>query len=169
MKDAAAGHLQWKTSKGSNDNPNQYTDPAPAIAAKESGSALSSGRNDNTWPAFEAALANSIDVTDGISAAAPASGTSGWFLPSLYQWNMIVKGLSGKTANLAIGDNNDYKASSLNTKIEAVGGTGLRPSGYWSSTERNGSRAWFFGANYGSVNLYDKGYDHLYVRSAFAF
>ena len=32
-----------------------------------------------------------------------------------------------------------------------------------------GSRAWFFGANYGSVNLYDKGYNHLYVRSAFAF
>ena len=167
MKDASAGYLQWKTSKGSNDNTNQYTEPAPAIAAKESGSALSSGRNNSTWPAFEAALANSIDVTDGISAAAP-SGTSGWFLPSFYQWNMIVKGLSGQSADLSWGENDNYNASSLNTKIEAAGGTGLLSFGYWSSTEYDGDYAMSFGAGFGSVNADTKsGYNN--VRSAFAF
>jgi hypothetical protein len=169
MKDASAGYLQWKTSKGSNDNTNQYTEPAPAIAAKESGSALSSGRNNSTWPAFEAALANSIDVTDGISAAAPTSGTSGWFLPSLYQWNMIVKGLSGKTTDLSNSSNDDYKASSLNTKITAAGGDGLQnEGGYLSSTEYNEMKAWGFDAYTGGVGNDIKGNGH-YVRSAFAF
>lgn len=168
MKDASAGYLQWKASKGSNDNTNQYTEPAPAIAAKESGSALSSGRNNSTWPAFEAALANSIDVTDGISAAAPASGTSGWFLPSFYQWNMIVKGLSGQSADFSWEPNDNYNASSLNTKIEAAGGTGLLSFGYWSSTEYDGDYALSFNAGYGSVNSSTKsGYNN--VRSAFAF
>lgn len=167
MKDASAGYLQWKTSKGSNDNTNQYTEPAPAIAAKESGSALSSGRNNSTWPAFEAALANSIDVTDGISAAAPTSGTSGWFLPSLYQWNMIVKGLSGQSADLSWDPNDNYNASILNTKIEAAGGTGLLSFGYWSSSEYDGDYAYSFGAGFGSVNADTKsGYNN--VRSAFA-
>ena len=170
MKDASAGYLQWKISYGSNDNPNQYTDPASAIAAKESGSALSAGRNNSTWPAFEAALANSITASDGISAAAPASGTSGWFLPSLYQWNMIVKGLSGQSADLSYDYNDNYTASSLNTKIEAAGADGLQSGVYWSSTEFDGSNAWLFRANLGDVygSRIRKDFD-IYVRSAFAF
>ena len=171
MKDAAAGYLAWKTSSGDIDNPNQYDGPASAIAAKESGSALSSGRNNSTWPAFKAALANSITVSDGISAAAPASGTSGWFLPSLYQWNMIVKGLSGKSADMSLDGNDNYTASSLNTKITAAGGTGLQVyESYWSSTEYDeyGELAWYFNAYYGSVGYVFK-YSTNLVRSAFAF
>jgi len=171
MKDAAVGGtVKWKTSTGSNDNPNQYTNRASAIAAKESGSALSAGRNNSTWPAFEAALANSITASDGISAAAPASGTSGWFLPSLYQWNKIVQGLSGKSANLSGVVNADYIASSLNTKIEAAGGTGLQSEYgyYWSSTEYDNSSAWFFYTGYGTVSNSSKT-DNGYVRAVFAF
>jgi hypothetical protein len=173
MKDAAAGYLEWKTSSGDNDNPNHYDGPASAIAAKESGSALSAGRNSDTWPAFKAALANSIteDLANGISAAAPASGTSGWFLPSLYQWNMIVKGLSGKSADMSLAANDNYTASSLNTKITAAGGTGLQVDlYYWSSTEYDeyGDMAWYFGAYYGSVG-YEQKYMTNFVRSAFAF
>ena len=170
MKDAAAGYLAWKTSSGDIDNPNQYDGPASAIAAKESGSALSAGRNSDTWPAFKAALANSITVSDGISAAPPASGTSGWFLPSLYQWNMIVKGLSGKSADMSLDGNDNYTASSLNTKITAAGGTGFQDDSYWSSTEYDeyGDMAWYFNAYYGSVGYVQK-YSTNFVRSAFAF
>lgn len=171
MKDAAAGYLAWKTSSGDNDNPNQYDGSASAIAAKESGSALSAGRNSDTWPAFKAALANSIteDLANGISAAAPASGTSGWFLPSLYQWNMIVKGLSGKSADMSLDDNDNYTASSLNTKITAAGGTGFQDDYYWSSTEYGyGELVWYFSAYYGSVGYVFK-YSTNLVRSAFAF
>lgn len=174
MKDAAAGYLEWKTSSGDNDNPNYYDGPASAIAAKESGSALSAGRNSDTWPAFKAALANSIteDLANGISAAAPASGTSGWFLPSLYQWNMIVKGLSGESADMSLDGNDNYTASSLNTKITAAGGTGLQVDWgeYWSSTEYDeyGELAWYFNAYYGSVGYFQK-YSTSFVRSAFAF
>lgn len=172
MKDAAEGSSVMWSSSNNDELLTNFTTVSQAVATAQSGlsNSQTSGFDDvSNYPAFYAALNNTITTSDGISAAAPASGTSGWFLPSLYQWNMIVQGLSGKTTNLSSSDNNDYKASSLNTKIEAVGGTGLQPSGYWSSTELNGSRAWFFGANYGSVNLYDKGYNHLYVRSAFAF
>lgn len=172
MKNAAAGvSVKWSSSN-KDETLTNFETVSQAVTTAQSGRSNSqtSGFDDvSNYPAFYAALHNTITTSDGISADAPASGTSGWFLPSLYQWNMIVQGLSGKTTNLSSSDNDDYKASNLNTKIEAVGGTGLQPSGYWSSTERDGSRAWFFGANYGSVNLYDKGYNHLYVRSAFAF
>ena len=174
MKDAAAGSMHWKSSLGDIDNPNQYTDEASAIAAKESGSALSTGRNSDTWPAFKAALANSIteDLANGISAAAPASGTSGWFLPSLYQWNMIVKGLSGQSADLSTSSNAYYNASSLNTKITAVGGTGLQnwDGYYWSSSEVSAYQVWGFHAEYGYVYYYNKGTSSsCLVRSVFAF
>ena len=173
MKDAAADNLEWKTSYGDIDNPYQYDGPASAIAAKESGSALSADRNSDTWPAFKAALANSIteDLANGISAAAPASGTSGWFLPSLYQWNKIVQGLSGQSDNLSDDPNNNYTASSLNTKITAAGGTGFQVYGsYWLSTEYDeyGELAWYFDAYYGSVAYIFKNSTSL-VRSAFAF
>lgn len=170
MKDAAAD-VKWSSSN-KDETLTNFETVNLAVTTAQSGlsNSQTSGFDDvSNYPAFYAALHNTITASDGISADAPASGTSGWFLPSLYQWNMIVKGLSGKTTNLSFSDNDDYKASSLNTKIAAAGGTGLQPSGYWSSTEYNGSRARFFGANFGSVNLYNKGDADLYVRSAFAF
>lgn len=81
---------------------------------------------------------------------------------------MIVKGLSGQSADLSWEPNDNYNASSLNTKIEAAGGTGLLSFGYWSSTEYDGDYAMSFGAGFGSVNADTKsGYNN--VRSAFAF
>lgn len=174
LKDAAAGgKVKW-SSPSKDETLTNYNDFSEAVTTAQSGrsNSTTSGFDDvSDYPAFYAALNNTITTSDGISAAAPTSGTSGWFLPSLYQWNMIVKGLSGKTANLSIDDKDDYKASSLNTKIAAAGGTGLQPARYWSSTEHDVSRAWFFYAHYGYVNYgYKDGMDgNYYVRSAFAF
>lgn len=148
MKNAGGGgRNQWSNQPypGYNTtyNANQYASLAAAIAAKESGSANCTGKTDaTTWPAFYHAMNNTITVSDGITRSAPESGTSGWFLPSLYQWNLIVKGLTGKTADLTTSANDDYKAEKLNAKITAVGGEGLVSYYYWSSTEQDVAFAW---------------------------
>ena len=171
MKDAAAGgSVKWSSSRNDESLTN-YTEDGPAVTTAQSGlsNSQTSGFDDvSNYPAFYAALHNTITVSDGISAAAPASGTSGWFLPSLYQWNMIVKGLSGLSADLSYVDNNDLTVSSLNTKIEAAGGTGLQSDRYWSSTEYDINSALGFGVSFGGVWYYFKD-TNRYVRSAIAF
>ncbi len=173
MKDAAAGgKVKWSSSDNDEllDN---YTDYSPAVTTAQSGlsnSQTSGFDNESNYPAFYAALHNTITVSDGISAAAPASGTSGWFLPSLYQWNKIVQGLSGKTADLSHGGNANanYTASSLNPNIEAAGGTGLQSGAYWPSTEYSNPSAWYFYTGNGSVGYRNKTGEG-YVRSVLAF
>ena len=70
MRDANGGTaVQWKNANGTADNPNQYSNIANALSAKESGSSLSSGRtNSTTWPAFYHALNNTITVSDGMNS-----------------------------------------------------------------------------------------------------
>ena len=173
MKDAAAGgKVKWSSSDN-DESLDNYTDYSPAVTTAQSGlsnSQTSGFDNESNYPAFYAALHNTITVSDGISAAAPASGTSGWFLPSLYQWNKIVQGLSGKTADLSHGGNANanYTASSLNPKIEAAGGTGLQSYAYWPSTEYSNASAWYFYTGNGSVGYRNKTGEG-YVRSVLAF
>lgn len=173
MKDAAAGGtVKWSSSEN-DESLDNYTDYSPAVTTAQSGlsnSQTSGFDNESNYPAFYAALHNTITVSDGISAAAPASGTSGWFLPSLYQWNKIVQGLSGKTADLSHGGNANanYTASSLNPKIEAAGGTGLQSGAYWPSTEAKNTSAWYFYTGNGSVGFRNKT-GESYVRAVFAF
>ena len=171
MKDAAAGgKVMWSLSF-KDESLTNFENVSQAVTTAQSGrsnSTTSGFDNESNYPAFYAALHNTITVSDGISAAAPASGTSGWFLPSLYQWNKIVQGLSGQSADLSRVSNDNYKAFSLNTKIEAAGGDGLQSSSYWSSTEYGDGNAWFFIANLGIVEIDYMGNSN-YVRSAFAF
>ncbi len=173
MKDAAAGgKVKWSSSDN-DESLDNYTDYSPAVTTAQSGlsnSQTSGFDNESNYPAFYAALHNTITVSDGISAVAPASGTSGWFLPSLYQWNKIVQGLSGKTADLSHGGNANanYTASSLNPKIEAAGGSGLQSGAYWPSTEYSSPSAWYFYAGNGSVGYRNKT-GESYVRSVLAF
>lgn len=148
MKDAAGGgRNMWSDQPypgyTTTYNTNQYYTTAAAIAAKESGSANCIGKTDATlWPAFYHAINNTITVSDGMTRSTPTSGTSGWFLPSLYQWNLIVKGLTGKTADLTESANDDYKAEKLNVKITPTGGDGFDKYTYWSSTEQQKAGAW---------------------------
>ena len=93
---------------------------------------------------------------------------SDWFLPSMGQWNLIVKGLAGKADNLTDSGNNNYKYSNLNSVITAAGGTGFLGGDYWSSTENMATLAWTFDSNYGCVSYTNKRNDS-YARSAFAF
>lgn len=169
MKDANSGNrCQWKTSGGTEDNGtgHQYTTADAALAANESGSVLSSGRNDDTWPAFKAALNNSITVESGISADAP-SGTSGWFLPTIYQWNQMVNGLTGTTTPLTTAFNDVLDYNAVNPKITAAGGSALPFYRFWSSTEYDSNYAWYYGGSGDAVK--DGKTNGSYVRAVFAF
>ena len=107
------------------------------------------------------------------STARP-SGTSAWFLPSMGQWNLIVRGLATKksgstvSTNLTTGINNTYKASNLNSVITDADGTGFQSSGYWSSTEGGTSNAWVMYFSYGNASGNYKTYGSC-VRAVFAF
>ena len=94
---------KWSPNSGTH-NPRRYTSLSAAIAAKESGSVNSAGKDDETnFPAFYAALHNDIkasNVVSGTSKALPSSGTSGWFLPSAFQWSQILKTVNGVSADL---------------------------------------------------------------------
>lgn len=135
---------QWKTSTGSTDNSYQTT--SSSSFASEDGSIYRSSRNNGTWPAFQKCISYS-------GGTAPTSST-GWFLPSAYQWNQMVSGV-GSYSNLR-----DYFSSR--------GGRNMQSDYYWSCTEYGTSGAWNLPFNSGGWNYRIKTYNR-YVRACFAF
>jgi len=128
----------------------QYASYDLALAAKESGSALCVGKNDaNNYPAFYAALNNSITAAEGITSSKPSSGTSNWFLPSVYQINLIIKGLRGTTANLTNMDQTALRATDVYYPIQSAGYVSAVPwsttgNKVWTSTEKSDGEAWTY-------------------------
>ena len=105
----------------------------------------------------------------------PPTGTSGWFMPSMGQWNLIVQGLATKKAGSAVTtdlaeevENNTYKADNLNSVITDAGGTGFQKNSYWASTEKTFVAAWAMHFWYGYASCYAKN-TNRYVRSVIAF
>ena len=101
------------------------------------------------------------------SVARP-TGASQWFLPTMYQWNLMVKAMCGKSTDLTTSTNNDYKADKFNEKITAAGGRGVLSSYYWSSVEYSADYAWDMYFYYGYANGYGKSFNNR-VRAVFAF
>jgi hypothetical protein len=106
--------------------------------------------------------------------AAP-TGASGWFMPSMGQWNLIVQGLATKKAGSAVTTdliyftvNPTYKADNLNSVITDAGGTGFQKSFYWASTEKTHVGAWAIYFEDGYAIQYAKD-TNRYVRSIIAF
>ena len=79
-------------------------------------------------------------------------GTRGWFLPTIGQWNLIVKGMCGGDGDLTSSENSNYKADKFNVKITAAGGTGVKNGNYWSSDECGYGNAWTMDFDNGSAN-----------------
>lgn len=104
----------------------------------ESGLQYNETHNSDTYPAFKAAIANN-------GTAAP-TGCSAWFLASGYQWTKMLAGNAGGLKTLA----------------------GLESYGYWSSSERYASYAWYF---YSDLNIWDGGSKDgsAHVRACLAF
>lgn len=102
------------------------------------------------------------------STARPV-GVSGWFLPSIGQWNIMVKALTGVSSDLATAYNNSLNYTAVNTKITAAGGIGIQPWNYWTSTECSSVDDWTYAANVGNAEVVVRSANQCYVRAAFAF
>ena len=99
------------------------------------------------------------------------SGTSQWFLPTIGQWNLIVKGLTGKSTDLKYDTgNSDYTGANFNAKILAAGGVGVIDTslGYWSSVEHSTGAAWHMNFISGYVSTNNKNVSE-HVRAVLAF
>lgn len=168
LTDASTG-CNWKTSTGNKDNEKQSDNAATQIGYKESGITIMSRNSRSsytTWPAFYYSNYSQYGVFY------PSSKTSSWFLPSLYQWNLMVKTLLGVSTDLTTTANSNLAYTRINEKIkyaiEETGGTLLANAPYWTASEcNNNNRAWCYRAG-GTAGYNDKT-GSLRVRPFIAF
>ena len=143
--DATYGGYSWASGWDANEmqlNTNYYEELSDALAAKESGLTITNGKladaNPATkFPAFYAAGNNSITTTSDIGAGVP-TGTSGWFMPSIFQWQQILQGLSGETDALGENPNSKYTGAYINGRITNLSSSEYALGSedqYWSSSE----------------------------------
>ena len=170
MRDAVSSSgytFNWKTSSGNYDNPQYSSNLHSLLEYKESGYSLTKGRGESPWEAFAAAKNNTINDRYGITAAAP-EGTSGWFLPSMFQWQQAIHAMTGKTEELSLYEANpDYVNDYFNAKIadpEAF----LTKNCYASSSEFDATYNWHFDFKDGIARRNAKWCDY-YVRAFLAF
>ena len=172
LKDANHGNeCKWKTAD-TNDDQTEYDNIGTAVNAKESGLALSTGKNSSTYPAFQAAINNTITPDEGLISAAAPSQCSGWFMPSIYQWNKIINGLNGTTDGLTESSNDNLKYTVANQKLDSANGYAIKAY-TWASTEYDWNGKYrgtsYLGA-YGRGTYVQKTIGTTYyVRAAFAF
>ena len=96
------------------------------------------------------------------------SGTSQWFLPTIGQWNLIVKAMCGGSTNLGTVTYDNYKYTKFNTKITAAGGIGVPEGPCWSSVEASTEKAWYMTFSGGCAAYSNKAMSG-YIRPVFAF
>ncbi|MEG1950938.1 MAG: fimbrillin family protein [Odoribacter sp.] len=86
-----------------------------------------------------------IAAIEQYATAHPApKNSSGWYVPSVNELKYMCWGQHNSQSTLG--------KKMLNTQFEKVGGASFLQSGsYWSSTENDGSWAWFVYFNYGHV------------------
>lgn len=165
MKNFNGNGMSW----GYGNNPNMYNTIGDALDAQEGGSALTKERRweSSTWEAFYHGYWNNVGSDDYVTTSAP-SNTSGWFLPSIYQWNQILDGLSGTEARLTTAQNPNLALLTINKKLIAAGAQGLLEWSYWSSTQRDENNVWLYNAPGGYAYDAKKSWS-FQVRSVLAF
>ena len=169
LSDANSGsNCNWREDFGNCLSSSQTGDIATALGFKNGIACTSTLTSDGHTHAAATAAANN-------NGTAAPTGTSGWFMPSMGQWNLIVQGLATKKAGSAVTtdltymtDNPTYKADNLNSVITDAGGTGFQKNSYWASTEQTLVRAWAMEFNNGYTIQYAKN-TNRYVRSIIAF
>lgn len=169
-----AGNTKKWQPTGIISNTNQYETYSDAIAAKESGSVLSAGKDNETdYPAFYAAIHNTLTTADGITASKPSSGTTNWFLPSAYQINLIIKSLRGTSTNLTTSANTALRGTDIYYAMQSAGFNTAVPwsntsSKVWTSTEISTSEGWAYLSD-GSLTASTKTLFSGYVLATLAF
>ena len=169
LSDANSGsYCKWAESYANCLSSTQTSDIVTALGFKNGITCTSTLTGDGHTHAAATAAASNNGTT------AP-TGTSGWFMPSMGQWNLIVQGLATKKAGSAVTTdliyftvNPTYKADNLNSVITDAGGTGFQKSFYWASTEKNHVGAWAIYFEDGYAIQYAKD-TNRYVRSIIAF
>ena len=152
LSDANSGNTcKWKTENtdaGHTKQTNSYN------FTSESGLQYNDAtHNTDTYPAFKFAMDNN-------GTAAPTD-CSDWFLPTAYQWIMMINACRG-----VLGTNGNY--ADLRDGFSAVGGTNMHSYYYWSSTEKDNYNAWCYDFYDGGWTFFQK-MSTPYVRSALAF
>ena len=109
-----------------------------------------------------------LDLAYNYSTALP-SGAS-WFVASVGQWNMVVKGLTGSNTDLSESVNPDLAYDKVNVKIVAAGATGLILSGsnYVLANPYSKDEVWEY-MEEGYVAHYYKNANWYTVRPIFSF
>ena len=185
MKNCGTSAYQWRASELSgtdNGTGHQFTTYSDALAAKESGLTLSAGKdNETNYPAFYAAIHNDLNLSaeTGMTASLPASGTSTWFLPSVFQWNQIMCGLTGDFTGLTTVGQAAYCATTESLKNHFNNTTGSNNCWFsngsyalsiHTSSEYDATKQWIYqtsGTGGGKLETATKNYG--YVRAALAF
>ena len=114
---------------------------------------------------------NNYQYDASVSAGAHPTGTSQWFLPTIGQWILIVKGMCGDLGSLtaSIPSTYYYTAGNFNVKILAAGGTGVKNKSYWTSVELNKMNTWNMNFATSSLSNSSKTSTNCYVRAVLAF
>ena len=73
---------------------------------------------------------------------AKPSGAHEWFWPSVGQWNLMAKGLTGSSANLSTTVESTLTADKINVKIEAAGAQAIPTGNHILSTSYDGDNFW---------------------------
>ena len=115
-----------------------------------------------------ATVAKNYQYDASVPAGAYPTGTSQWFLPTVYQWNLMVKAMCGQSTDLTGSANSNYTATNFNVKILAAGGTAVQASQYWSCVDVTNAGAWAMHFNDGKTDGLPKNDNH-YVRAVLAF
>jgi hypothetical protein len=124
-----------------------------------------------TDPLYAAAkIAKEYKYDASVAAGATPIGTSQWFLPTIAQWNMMVKSVTGSSDDLVMSGGSSvaaHTASNINSLCSAsLSGGGY----YWMSTEAGDSYVWFYGSWDGGINVTPKdNVGGLLVRPFLAF
>ncbi len=172
MSDANGGSAcQWYTTYAEATCVSKSDDLATALGFKNGIASTKTLTTDGHTHAAATAARNN-------NGTAAPSCTSGWFLPSIGQWNLIVKGIVTKKAgsevavDLTESLNRTYVAyKNLNPVINDAGGSSLQEDSgeeYWSSSEYNSSYIWNVYFGMGEADTHRKDYS-AYVRSVLAF
>lgn len=117
---------------------------------------------------YAATVAYGYRYAAGVRSGAHPVGTSRWFMPTVGQWNMMLKGMTGSSDDVSSVANSTYEAASFNTRILAAGGTGVIGNRYWAATESSADHAWYVNFNDGKTNSTTKSTANQ-VRSVLAF
>ena len=169
LSDANSGsNCTWAEDFANCLSSSQTSDISTALGFKNGIACTSTLTSDGHTHAAATAAASNNGTT------AP-TGTSGWFMPSMGQWNLIVQGLASKKGGSAVTtdltymtENTTYKADNLNSVITDAGGTGFRQNTYWASTEASLAGAWAMDF-YNGYAIYFAKSTNRYVRSIIAF